>query len=252
MDVVIVEDELLAVKNLKTVLDEIGGINIIAVLESIAESVKWFESHLPPDLIFMDIHLADGLAFEIFEGTTIQCPVIFTTAYDEYALKAYKVNSIDYLLKPIDTQAVRKSIQKYRTLNPFHDMNTEFTKLLTLFRQLSRYKTNFLISKKGDKITPLPADSIAYIYIDNGIVKAITMDKASFTLENTLDEIAGMLNPSFFYRANRQYIVSRMAIKDVDLWFNNRLAVNLRFTAPERITISKERSRGFKSWLASS
>ena len=206
---------------------------------------------MTPDLIFMDIHLADGLAFEIFERTTIQSPIIFTTAYDEYALKAFQVNSIDYLLKPIDTQAVRNSIQKYKTLNPLGDSNTEFKKLLTFFKQQSMYKTNFLITKKGDKITPLPTESIAYIYIDSGTIKAVTMDKLSFTLENTLDEIADMLNPSFFFRANRQYIISRMAIKDVDLWFNSRLAVNLKVVTPERIMISKERSRGFKSWLAS-
>lgn len=252
MEIVIIEDEMLAVKNLKTILNEIGGINIIAVLESIVESVKWFETHMPPDLVFMDIHLADGLAFEIFERTTVRCPVIFTTAYDEYALKAFKVNCIDYLLKPIDILAVHKSIQKYEALNPFNDIKTEFTKLVAYFKQPAHYKTNLLVTQKGNKITPLPVEKLAYIYTDNGTIRAVTMDKASFKLENTLDEITKMLDPMIFYRANRQYIISRMAVKDVDLWFNNRLTINLRVTTPEKIIISKERCREFKNWLANS
>jgi DNA-binding LytR/AlgR family response regulator len=252
MEIVIIEDEMLAVKNLKAILNEIGGISIIATLESIVESVKWFETHMSPDLVFMDIHLADGLAFEIFERTTVRCPVIFTTAYDEYALKAFKVNCIDYLLKPIDILAVHKSIQKYGALNPFNDIKAEFTKLVASFKQQSHYKTNLLVTQKGNKITPLPVERIAYIYTDIGTIRAVAMDKASFKLENTLDEITRMLDPMIFYRANRQYIISRMAVKDVDLWFNNRLAINLRVTTPEKIIISKERCREFKNWLANS
>jgi len=252
MDIVIIEDELLAVKNLKSILNESNDINVIATLESIAESVAWFRINNPPDLVFMDIHLADGLAFEIFEQTSVRCPIIFTTAYDEYALKAFRVNGIDYLLKPLNVNTVNKSIQKFRTLNPYVDLNPEFKKLLAAIKQEKEYKTNFLITTKGDKLVPLSVDKIAYICVDNGITKAITFDEKSFFLDHTLDEMIGMLNPSLFIRANRQYIISRIAIKDIDLWFNNKLAVNLKIPTSERILISRERNSIFKNWFTNS
>lgn len=252
MDVVIIEDEPLAFKNLQAILKEIGNIRIVANFETIAESVEWFRNNNHPELVFMDIHLADGSAFEIFEQTTVRSPVIFTTAYDEYAIKAFKVNSIDYLLKPIDANAVRKALAKYNTLNPFQGFTGEFQKLISLYKQKAEYKTSFLIPDKADKLIPLPVDKIAFFYIDYGVTKAHTYEEHTFTIDHTLDELSEMLDPSVFFRVNRQYIVARNSIEDVDLWFNNRLSVNLKVKTPGRILISRARSSGFKNWFTGS
>jgi DNA-binding LytR/AlgR family response regulator len=250
MKALIVEDELLASRNLKALLDEIGNIEVLASPESIAETIEWFDINQQPDILFLDIHLADGSAFEIFERTQISCPVIFTTAYDEYALKAFKVSSIDYLLKPIDLNSVRKALKKLELFAPKSDSQKEFKKFVESFTKTLSYKTHFLIPSKGDKLIPLQASEIAYIYIDAGMVKACTFEGKTFRFEFTLDELAEMLNPADFFRANRQYIISGKAIKDIDLWFSSRLSVNLKIDVPEKILISKARIQEFKNWFS--
>jgi len=250
MKAVIVEDEMLATRNLMTVLDEIGTVQVIATLDSIVETVEWFTSHPHPDLLFLDIHLADGSAFEIFDRIQVQCPVIFTTAYDEYALKAFKVNSIDYLLKPIDISAVQQALKKLRDLSASNGFQADMQKLIDAFKKTSTFKTHFLIPAKGDKLIPVQANEIAYIFIDASLVKAQTFDERSFRFEYTLDELADLLDPEVFFRANRQYIISRTAIKDIDLWFNSRLSVNLKVPVSEKILISKARIPEFREWFA--
>lgn len=250
MRAIIVEDEMLAARNLQTILNELGNVQVIAVFDSITETVEWFSCNPQPDLMFLDIHLADGSAFEIFDRTDIRCPVIFTTAYDEYALKAFKVNSIDYLLKPIDTVAVQRALKKLQGLTVTDNMQDAVNKLMASFRATSTWKTHFLVPAKGDKLIPVQAIDIAFFYIDNGLVKAVTFDEKSFRFEHTLDELAEMLDPNTFFRANRQFIISRKAIKDIDLWFNNRLSVNLKIPAPEKILISKARISEFKNWFS--
>jgi DNA-binding LytR/AlgR family response regulator len=250
MRVIIVEDEMLAARNLQAILNELGNVQVIAVLDSITETVEWFSCNPQPDLMFLDIHLADGSAFEIFDRTDIRCPVIFTTAYDEYALKAFKVNSIDYLLKPIDMVAVQRALKKLQGLTVTDNMQDAVNKLMASFRATSTFKTHFLVPAKGDKLIPVQAIDIAFFYIDNGMVKAVTFDEKTFRFEHTLDELAEMLDPNAFFRANRQFIISRKAIKDIDLWFNNRLSVNLKIPAPEKILISKARISEFKNWFS--
>ncbi len=249
MRALIIEDEILAAKHLRHVIDEVGGIDVLAVTESITESVEWFRKYPQPDLIFMDIHLADGSAFEIFRHITVTCPIIFTTAYDEYALKAFKVNSIDYLLKPIDAVSVKGAIRKLELLSPKNSSQEDFKKFIDTFTKGLTYKSHFLVPAKGDKLIPVQSAEIAYIYIDSGTVKAVKFDEKSFRFEYTLDELAELLDPSDFFRANRQYIISRKAIKDIDLWFNSRLSVNLKLSAPEKILISKARIPEFKNWF---
>ncbi|MBK7131438.1 MAG: response regulator transcription factor [Bacteroidales bacterium] len=249
MRALIIEDEILAAKHLRHVIDEVGGIDVLAVTESITESVEWFRKYPQPDLIFMDIHLADGSAFEIFRHISVSCPIIFTTAYDEYALKAFKVNSIDYLLKPIDAASVKGAIRKLELLSPKNSSQDDFKKFIDTFTKGLTYKSHFLIPAKGDKLIPVQSAEIAYIYIDSGTVKAVKFDEKSFRFEYTLDELAELLDPADFFRANRQYIISRKAIKDIDLWFNSRLSVNLKLTAPEKILISKARIPEFKNWF---
>lgn len=249
MNILIIEDEELAVRNLESIFREIGDITPVAVLESIADVVDWFEINENPDLVFMDIHLADGSAFEIFKLVDIICPVIFTTAYDEYALQAFKVNSIDYLLKPIDVTAVKKALGKLKNMTKGNINSEELKRILAIIKPNSDYKTHFLVSQKGDKLVPLVVSDIAYIYIDLNIVKAVTLEEKTFVMQNTLDELSAMLNPKDFYKANRQYIISRKAIKDIDLWFNNRLSINLKPAAPEKVLVSKARITDFKSWF---
>ncbi len=251
MRAIIVEDEPLAAQNLKGVLNEIETLEIIATFESVNETVAWFTLHDSPDILFLDIHLADGSAFDIFDRVKINCSVIFTTAYDEYALQAFKVNSIDYLLKPIDINSVRKALEKYRRLTYGNEnRDTDLQNLLTYFKKNTIYKNNFLVPVKGDKLVPLNACDIAYFFIDYGTVKSISYENKSYSMDNTLDELENMLDPEIFFRANRQFIISRKAIKDIDLWFNNRLSVNLKVSVPEKILVSKARVPEFKSWFA--
>jgi DNA-binding LytR/AlgR family response regulator len=250
MKTVIVEDEMLAARNLMTILDELGTLEVVASLESIHETVEWFNNHPQPDLLFLDIHLADGSAFEIFDRTTVQCPVIFTTAYNEYALKAFKVNSIDYLLKPIDTPAVQHALNKLEGISGANRFQEDIRNLMASFKRASTYKTHFLVPVKGDKLVPVQTGDLACFFIDTGLVKAKTNDNKTFVFDHTLDELAGMLNPYDFFRANRQYIIARNAVKDIDFWFNSRLSVNLKITVPEKILISKARVPDFKRWFA--
>ncbi|WP_068688690.1 LytR/AlgR family response regulator transcription factor [Culturomica massiliensis] len=253
MKAVIVEDERAAVRNLTALLTDVTPeMEIIAVLDSISESVEWFKEHKSPDLVFMDIHLADGSAFEIFRHIEIACPVIFTTAYDEYALKAFKVNSVDYLLKPIGAEDVRNALKKlelFRTATGEPESGEDIQGLIRMLRRQESYKTHFLVPQKGDKLLPLSVESVYYFYINEGIVKAVTMEGKEYPVSHTLDEIADSLNPIRFFRVNRQYLIARKAIKDIDLWFNGRLSVNLIVPVPEKILISRVRVAEFKEWF---
>ncbi|CCZ09118.1 LytR/AlgR family response regulator transcription factor [Culturomica massiliensis] len=253
MKAVIVEDERAAVRNLTALLTDVTPeMEVIAVLDSISESVEWFKEHKSPDLVFMDIHLADGSAFEIFRHIEIACPVIFTTAYDEYALKAFKVNSVDYLLKPIGAEDVRNALKKlelFRSATGEPESGEDIQGLIRMLRRQESYKTHFLVPQKGDKLLPLSVESVYYFYINEGIVKAVTMEGKEYPVSHTLDEIADSLNPMRFFRVNRQYLIARKAIKDIDLWFNGRLSVNLIVPVPEKILISRVRVAEFKEWF---
>jgi two-component system LytT family response regulator len=249
MKVLIIEDEILASKHLRQVLDEIGGFVILSVIESVRETIRWFGKNSQPDLVFMDIHLSDGSAFEIFKHIKITCPIIFTTAYDEYALKAFKVNSIDYLLKPVDIKEVNDALRKLRELSSENEIHNAINKLLNTFNKSSKYKTHFLIPVKGDKLIPVQVSDIACFFVDAGIIKAQTFEGRSFSIDFTLEELVEMLDPVSFFRANRQYIISRRAVRDIDLWFNSRLSVNLKVSLPEKIVISRGRIQEFRAWF---
>jgi DNA-binding LytR/AlgR family response regulator len=250
MKALIIEDEKPAARHLISVLKEIGNIEVVAILDSIKSSVLWFETNMQPELVFMDIHIADGTAFKIFEDIEITCPIVFTTAYDEYAIKAFKVNSIDYLLKPITKEAVEKSLSKMKTLTSKTGTQPDIQHLINLLKQEKSYKTHFLVAVKGNKMVPLLTKEIAFFCIDSGKVVAKTFDEKSFNLDFNLDELASKLNPVEFLRANRQFIISKNAVKDVDLWFNNRLSINLKVTVPEKILVSRTRVTEFREWFA--
>ena len=237
MNALIIEDEKAAVRNLTALLSEAAPhIGVVAVLDSIAESIDWFRANAMPDLIFLDIHLADGSAF--------------TTAYDEYALRAFKVNSIDYLLKPIGGSDIRKAIGKLEQLrSEAPSKEFDYSRLIHVLKRQESYKTHFLVPIKGDKLLPLSVDMILFFYINDGLVKAVVTDGREYTFTQTLDELSDCLNPDIFFRVNRQYLISRKAVSDIDLWFNGRLSVNLKVPVQEKILVSKARVGEFKDWF---
>ena len=253
MKAVIVEDEMFAAQALQSLIHDINPtIEIVAILQSIKKSIEWFSANPTPDLVFMDIHLADGSSFAIFDEVKITCPIIFTTAYDEYALKAFEVNSIDYLLKPVNQKDLERAIGKYKTMTAVPNNNAELisTLIATIKKGGERvYKSNFLVSEK-DKLIPLATADIAYVFIDTGIIKAVTFASKTYYLDQTLDELEAQLNPTDFYRANRQFIVSRKAVKDLSLWFGGKMMLNLTVPVPEKITISKLKASDIKQWVA--
>ena len=251
MTVLIIEDEAAAARRLeKMVLDIEPDATIPGKPDSVESAVEWLSTHPAPDLILMDIHLADGSAFEIFRLTDILCPVIFTTAYDEYALKAFRVNSIDYLLKPVQAEMVASALSKLRSLRGTANIGEDLKKLIASIIQEKTYKTHFLLPLRGDRFIPLTVADIAFIYIDNGIVKSVTHEGRYFVMDSTLDELEEDLEPAAFFRANRQYIISREAIKEAELWFNSRLSITLKVTLPSRIIVSKARVAGFRNWFS--
>ena len=249
MKALIIEDEVVAAKALQKLLKEVNpSIEVVNILESVEESIEWLESNPMPELIFIDIHLADGSSFAIFDKVDITCPVIFTTAYDEYALKAFEVNSIDYLLKPIGKKDLERAMNKYKSLTEVANQN--YKALASLIDgSKHKYKKYFLLPER-DKLVPLAAKDIAYICIDDKVVKIVSFDHKIYYTNQTLDELLEQLDASVFFRANRQYIVARESIKDVSIWFGNKLALNLNIEVPDKIIISKARVSEFKQWFA--
>ncbi len=249
MKAVIVEDEYVAARSLERLIGQLDDtISIVAVLQSVEESVEWFSANPSPDLVFMDIHLADGDSFAIFDKTEVHCPIIFTTAYDEYALKAFEVNSIDYLLKPINRKSLGKALDKLKVFS-FKDNNTHLVeKIVSSIRETkSAHRKHFLIPYK-DKLIPLPVEEIAFIYTAYKMAKIVCFNKQTYSVDASLDELYRQLNPSMFFRANRQYIVSHRAITDLTVWFGGRLSVNLSVDTPEKIIVSRARNADFKEW----
>lgn len=253
MRIIIVEDEHAAAENLKAIIKNVlPDIRILDTLESVEETIKWLNNNTHPDLAFFDIKLADGYSFEIFEKTDIFFPVIFTTAYNEYAIKAFKVNSIDYILKPVNQEDVQKAIHKFINLSNIKwSQGNEFIRLLHEIKNSSQekiYKKAFLVHYK-DKMIPLKTTEIAFFYIDSGNVYGYTFDNHKYIMEQKLENIEEQISPDSFYRVNRQFIVSRNAIKEVNFYFNGRLVLKTNPSTPEKVIISKARAGKFKSWL---
>lgn len=269
MNAIIIEDEQIAVQSLKRLLGEVSSdINVTATFQSVEETVEYFsafETELSksdesyPDIVFLDIHLADGLAFHIFDSVTIQCPIIFTTAYDQYALDAFKVNSIDYLLKPISKDELERAINKVRQfVNPGDEKSRQKETLapdviatMMEMMQHRKYKSHFLMPLR-DKLVPLPVSEIAYIYLDEKITRVVTIDGQSFSLDKPLDALYSQLDPDRFFRANRQYIISHRAVKDISVWPLSKLHITLCVPTPEKIIVSRARNSEFKDWFTSS
>ena len=253
MRVIIIEDEQLTAKKLIGLLKELmPDVEIIEVLQSVSESVEWFGNHPMPDLVFMDIHLADNLSFSIFDSIEITCPIIFTTAYDEYALKAFEVNSVDYLLKPVSRVSLQRALEKLKRFSTAYQPqeNVELIKKIadTILHGAASYKSSLLVSVR-DKLIPVKVTSIAYIYLEDKNAITVQYDGTKSRIGGLLDDLMRQLDPTMFYRANRQFIVSKAAITDITTWFGNRVVVNLNVSVPERIIVSRTNVQELKKWM---
>jgi DNA-binding LytR/AlgR family response regulator len=249
MKVLIIEDEKPAAEKLKRMLsDKQYDITILGTLETVEGSIDWFLNNPQPDLVFMDIQLNDGISFEIFESVKITAPVIFTTAYDEYAIRAFKVNSVDYLLKPIDKGSLEKSLEKYRSLYP--SAKTDEKKIDLLYNQLvKKYKTRFFI-KFGSHCRSVMTDEIKYFFIVERSTFMKTFQGKIFDVDYSLDQMEKMLDPENFYRINRKFILNLSAITDIITWSSNRLKIKLADEEENHdMVVSREKVQEFKKLL---
>ncbi|MEM9143791.1 MAG: LytTR family DNA-binding domain-containing protein [Bacteroidota bacterium] len=250
MKVTIIEDEKAAAENLKFLLSEIdASIQVDAVIDTVSGAVDYFSKENTIALAFFDIHLADGISFEIFDKVPINIPIIFTTAYDEYAVKAFKVNSVDYLLKPIDEEELKDALDKFKSTNQNVVAHEQFNQMLRMLQtDAKRYKTTYLVQQR-DTLVPLAVGDIAYFTIDAGIVKAVSLDKKSYIIDERLEDIEAAIPPDQFFRANRQYIVQRKAIANLQLYFNGKLILNVAPKPTEQIVVSKAKAPQLKRWM---
>jgi two-component system, LytTR family, response regulator LytT len=257
MKVLIIEDEQLAVAKLTQTLNRVQrDAEVIGVTESISASVRWLSETIEkPDLILMDIELADGQSFTIFEKVQIDCPVIFTTSYDEYALKAFKVNSIDYLLKPIQQDELRAAIDKYNNLKAaFGASDSQALKIERLVSELEKqnstanYRKRFLV-KYLQKLVPVEVSAINYFYCEDRVNFIRTTDNQSFIVDYTLDEIEESVDPQNFFRVSRSLIVAVQSVDQMQPYFGNRLALRLRPEYSKEALVSREKVNDFKDWM---
>lgn len=252
MKVVIIEDEAFAALRLKKmILDFNPDIKILAELESVAESVKWFKSNPEPDLIFLDIHLEDDLSFAIFEQVNISSPVIFTTAFDEYAIKAFKLKSIDYLLKPIVHEELAAALKKYEQFSGLHTNSVDLQSRYNLLTNKDiKYRERFSISI-GTKIKMVEVTDIAYFYVFDKGVYLRTYQGNSYNVDFTLDKLEEMLKPSSFFRINRKYLINIGSIVNMVAYSRGRVKLELKPKADEEFEtiVSIDRSGEFKKWL---
>lgn len=251
MKLLIVEDEAPAFRRLQKILDELPQyIEILEVIDSVEWAVRWLTENSSPDLILMDIQLSDGISFEIFEEITIDSPVIFTTAFDDYMLRAFKVNSIDYLLKPIKKDDLEKSLQKYSNLrNLYGKQEIDLNSLIKNIKLDDRkYKTRFLL-KQGGRMISFQVGDIACFTTKDGLAYLHGLDGKKHLIDYTLDELVQELDPDQFYRINRQCLVNISAINTVHKYFKGKLLVELCVETDEPETVSAEKATHFKAWL---
>ncbi|WP_068475288.1 LytR/AlgR family response regulator transcription factor [Saccharicrinis aurantiacus] len=250
MRVVIIEDEWGAQEQLKNMLEQlVPSVEIVNVLDTVKNSIQFFRTNPGIDLIFMDIHLADGLSFEIFNHIHINTPIIFITAFDQYAIKAFKVNGIDYLLKPLIQDELEFALKKFDQQNSkllYKDIFKSFYHEIISAKK--EYKNTFLLGSK-DKLYPVSVRDIASFHLDLGIVKCQTFDNKEYTVNSSLDQIENELDPKNFFRANRQFILHRDAIKHISYYFNSKLKIKTNCNFKVDIVISKLKATDFKKWL---
>jgi len=257
MKVFIVEDEDLAVKKLRKTLESVDeSAEVVGVAESIRDSVNWLKNNPAPDLILMDIELCDGQSFEIFSRVPVKCAVVFTTSYDEYALKAFKVNSIDYLLKPVQKEDLEVALNKYKQMKKMYaagngnsELNMDaLVKELQQKLQPKEYRKRFLV-KHGQKLVSIEVEEIAYFFSDGRLNFFKTYDNRKFVVDYTMDELEDMLDPVRYFRISRSFYVSVDSIDQIHDYFGNRLLLHLKPAVDKESIVSREKVTDFKKWM---
>lgn len=246
MRVLLIEDELPAARQLsKLILQSRPSYQLLETLDSVESAVKWFRTFPSPDLVFMDIQIADGLSFDIFRQAEVKSPVIFTTAFDQYAVQAFKVNAVDYLLKPVDPEDLTKALDRFesRRMNATLDLNT-----LSKFFQPESYKERFLV-KNGQHFTFLQTSDVAFFRSSDGLTQAVSLQGKKHFVDHTLDELDRLLDPRSFFRISRNMTLHLQSIRKIHPHLNGRLKLELSPESPEEVMVSRERAGAFKSWL---
>lgn len=261
MNLLIIEDEAASALRLKKMAGEIDpDIRVLEILDSISTSIEFFRSHPAPDLVLMDIHLADGLSFDIFKEVEVDCPVIFTTAYDQYAIQAFKVNSIDYLMKPIKKSELADSFAKYRRFSslasdkyqahkPDNDLAQKLKDLASLLAPARKETLKRLVIRIGQQIKVLDVKELAYFYIEEKIVFAVNVQGARYPVDLSLDQLEEQLDPGRYFRINRAFIVSLESIDSMYTYSKARIKIKLKPACELETITSTERSAEFRDWL---
>ncbi|WP_445457879.1 LytR/AlgR family response regulator transcription factor [Flavobacterium sp. HNIBRBA15423] len=250
MNIIIIEDEKPAARLLQRKVEKLG-LQVNQMLHSVEESLNWFQNNEHPDLIFLDIQLSDGLSFEIFEQIDISSAVIFTTAYDEYALRAFKLNSIDYLLKPIDEDDLEIAISKFKArtiVNKSVSLDFEAIKKMLVNPVEREYKTRFSV-KIGQQIKVIPIQEVECFYSENKGTYLHTFENRDYLLDTTMEQLENELNPKDFFRINRKFILPLKGIKEIQMHTNSRLKIILPSYKEDEIIVARERVNDFKNWL---
>ena len=252
MKALIIEDEDLAAKRLAKLLMELEpDIEVSGPIDTIEGSVKHLQSGAQYDLIFLDIQLADGKSFLIFDKVKIDVPVIFTTAYDQYAIRAFELNSIDYLLKPINTEKLRNAIDKFKKIKDFYsksDVNKDLMEMVRSLQVQTLFKSRFLVNK-GDTLIPISTKDVAYFYAEDKVVFLTTLENKKYLINYTLEELEQKLDPKQFFRVNRQFLSSLASIRKVHNYFNYKLKLDLQPDSGIEVIVSKARTSDFKLWM---
>lgn len=255
MKVLIVEDEAMAAERLVDLIHQYdASITVLDQLDTVSGAVQWLKNNPKPDLAFFDIQLADGSSFQIFDQVEVDCPVIFTTAYDQYALKAFKVNSIDYLLKPLDLEELTKAFQQFESLQQrFEQPQTNALSMDNIQRAMQmltqQYKSRFVI-KSGHTLTAVPTEAIAYFFSEHKLTWLVHEKGKKFSIDYTLEQLEGLVDPKQFYRLNRKFLASFKSIEKVVSYTNSRLKVHLQqHPKSDEVLISREKATAFKRWM---
>jgi len=250
MNIIIIEDEKPAARLLQRKVEKLG-FKVNTLLHSVEESIQWFQNNVHPDLIFLDIQLSDGLSFEIFESIDIKSVVIFTTAYDEYALRAFKLNSIDYLLKPIDEDDLEIAVSKFK--NQFQksvitNLDFDIIKRMLVNPIDRTYKKRFTI-KMGQQLKMVNIDDVECFYSENKGTYLHTFDNRDYLLDTTLEQLETELHPNDFYRVSRKFIITMKGIKEIQVYSNSRLKIIMSTYKDDEVIVSREKVNDFKNWL---
>lgn len=251
MEILIIEDEPHAAKRLEMLVNELlPNSTILATIDSVKKSVAWFKANPSPGLVLMDIQLADGISFQIFEQCEVKCPVIFTTAYDEYALKAFKVNSIDYILKPVDKEELQAAFKKLNALSYTADSTRKLMDNIGQVVSLlsKKYKERFVI-KVGEHLRTIDVKNILYFYSQDKATFCCTGEKRTYILDYTIEQLEELVAPADFFRVNRKYLVRAEAIVDIISFTNSRLKLVLKESGDSEVIVARERVQEFKEWL---